>query len=95
MSESFSEEQVITAIKQFLQYGEDGYRSSMIVSPPGGNCHLGYYSGNGFAARALRYHLQQLEPQLPDEGSAAVMCDRCGVRPKTRSTQAGGDNNNH
>lgn len=50
-TEKFSPEQVQTAIEQFLEYGEQQY---------GGSQH-GYFSGSGWAARCLRFHLEKLK----------------------------------
>lgn len=60
-TETFSTEEIKSVIRQFLQYGEDGSAPSLVSCQPDGNKHLGYYSGDGFAARVLRYHLEQLE----------------------------------
>lgn len=49
--ETFDKLEIETAISQFIAYGE---RES-------GKSHSGYFSGDGFAARALRYHLKQLQ----------------------------------
>ena len=51
--ETFRRDQVICAIDQFLEYGEQEYNKS----------HKGYFSGPGWAARALRWHLEQLKLQ--------------------------------
>jgi hypothetical protein len=48
--ETFTAEEVQQAIRSFLIYGEDQY----------GKSHRGYFSGQGFAARALRFHLDRL-----------------------------------
>lgn len=47
----FSNADVIEAIKDFLEFGEDSYDC----------CQRGYFSGDGYAARCLRYHLEQLQ----------------------------------
>ena len=49
--EAFSPEQVQCAIQFFLNYGEQEFKKSQ----------QGYYSGDGWAARCLRYHLQELK----------------------------------
>jgi hypothetical protein len=48
--ETFTAEEVQQAIRSFLIYGEDQY----------GKSHQGYFSGSGFAARVLRFHLDRL-----------------------------------
>jgi len=47
--ETFTPEQVEHAIRSFLSYGEDQY----------GKSQHGYFSGQGFAGRALRFHLSK------------------------------------
>ena len=57
-AEQFTQDQVGDAIASWLAYGEESNR-------PGG--HGGYFSGGGWAARCLRYHLrnrQELEHVL-------------------------------
>lgn len=49
----YTKEQVISAVKSFVEFGEQSY----------GNCHKGYFSGSGFAAVVLRYHLEQLKKE--------------------------------
>ena len=49
-SEAFSPEQVQCAIRQWLDYGEQEFQKSQ----------HGYFSGGGWAARCLRYHLKEL-----------------------------------
>jgi len=49
--ETFTEDQITIAIEQWLDYGEQSFEQ----------CHLGYFSGGGWAARCLRYHLRQRE----------------------------------
>lgn len=48
--ETFTQEEVKQAIRSFLSYGEEQY----------GKSQQGYFSGPGFAARALRFHLDRL-----------------------------------
>jgi hypothetical protein len=48
--EKFTDSDIVTAIRHFLQFGEDGQ----------GRSHQGYYSGDGWAARVMRFHLDQL-----------------------------------
>ena len=54
--ESFSQDEVIAAIRSFIEHGEVNY----------GKCHQGYLSNSGFAARVLKYHLKQLEGGFMD-----------------------------
>jgi hypothetical protein len=49
--ETFDSWQVQCAIEQFLQYGEEQFLKSQ----------QGYYSGYGWAARCLRFHLEELK----------------------------------
>ena len=51
MDEIFSNNEIINAIISFLEFGEDQF----------GKSQGGYFSGPGFAARALRFHLKKLE----------------------------------
>lgn len=54
--ETFTIGEIQCAIAQFLKYGEDEFEKSQ----------QGYFSGNGFAARALRFHLNQIStPDTP------------------------------
>lgn len=50
-TETFTDSQIENAVEQFLKFGEDQYQKSQ----------EGYYSGSGWAARCLRYHLEQLK----------------------------------
>ena len=49
--ETFDASQVQAAIESFLEWGERQY----------GKGHKGYFSGPGWAARCLRYHLATLQ----------------------------------
>lgn len=49
--ETFTTDQVIHAIRKFLEFGQDQY----------GKSQQGYFSGGGWAARCLRAHLAALE----------------------------------
>lgn len=51
MEETFTDSQVIAAIREFLKYGEQEFNKS----------HSGYFSGDGWAARCLRFHMGKLE----------------------------------
>jgi hypothetical protein len=53
--EVFSPGQVKSAIRGFLEFGEQQY----------GKSQQGYYSGGGWAARCLRYHLEELSKPAP------------------------------
>jgi hypothetical protein len=52
--------EVRNAIKCFLDYGEDTYRPDKTPGDGKGG-HGGYFSGHGWAASVLRWHLEQLE----------------------------------
>lgn len=52
--ETFTDEQVTCALGQWLEYGEKSYIPNHKFSDKG---HAGYFSGVGWAARCLRYHL--------------------------------------
>lgn len=52
--ETFNEIQIQTALKQWLEFGEDMYRDGH---------QRGYFSGSGWAARCLRAHLENLEAE--------------------------------
>ena len=54
--ETFSDSQVEDAIKSFLEFGEQQYLKSQ----------QGYFSGPGWAARCLRFHLAQLKTREPN-----------------------------
>lgn len=51
IEETFTNDEIRSAIKSFLRFGEDQYDKSQ----------AGYFSGPGFAARAMRFHLKKLE----------------------------------
>lgn len=53
--ETFDKGCIEQAIKDFLGMGEDSE----------GIAHRGYFSGSGWAARCLRYHLAQLQKDVP------------------------------
>ena len=55
--ETFTEAEIVRALGEYLAWGEHS------VVPNGraiGYGHRGYYSGDGWPARVLRYHLAQL-----------------------------------
>jgi len=60
--EQFNQTQVQAAIEQFLEYGEQSF-VDVDKEQSRGKGHLGYFSGSGWAARALRFHLAQLKEQ--------------------------------
>lgn len=65
--ETFTDDQINQAIKQFLDYGEQTYVPHALAAHEAG--HGGYFSGPGWAARCLRYHLQHREGNpLPSKG---------------------------
>ena len=55
--ETFTKIEMMTAVKQFLTYGEESYNPQSNRNITG---HRGYYSDCGWAARALRYLYEQL-----------------------------------
>lgn len=56
--ETFTKEQMINAVRSFLEYGEETMCAFDQSKAKG---HQGYFSGSGFAARALRYLYNQLK----------------------------------
>ena len=52
--ESFTDEQVNEAIKAFLEYGAESFVGDGEMNKG----HRGYYSGAGWSARCLAYHLK-------------------------------------
>lgn len=56
--ETFNAHQILLAIDQFLEYGERSYVEQKGPGEPG---QCGYFSGQGWAARCLRYHREQVE----------------------------------
>jgi hypothetical protein len=68
--ETFTPEEVQQAIRSFLEYGKQQY----------GKSQQGYFSGDGFAARALRFHLDRLlsdnrKGDEPNKGLSTKDCD--------------------
>ena len=49
--ETFTNEQVKDAIRQWLRWGEDAYKAGH---------QQGYFSGDGWGARCLKFHLRRL-----------------------------------
>ena len=81
MKPRYGRGQVKAAIRQFLQYGEDGLDDGRDLP---GNMHKGYYSPGGGAYEVLRWHLEQMEMKdspvfdedgYPSEGTLAVIRD--------------------
>jgi hypothetical protein len=58
--ELFTNSEIEHALEQFLEYGEQSYDPDMASGEQG---HKGYFSGSGWAARCLRYHLKKLRAQ--------------------------------
>lgn len=56
-SEEFTQADIIKAITQYLDFGEDSFVPNKEVGAPG---HMGYYSRGSWVARCLEYHLKQL-----------------------------------
>jgi len=67
--ETFTGDEVLAAIQQFLSYGEVSLN---------GKGHLGYYSGGGWPARVLRFHLEQLQIKPKKAGYCS-----CGQKYKS------------
>ena len=64
--ETFTDSQIRSALSAFLEYGEQSYRPDCADHDVG---HRGYFSGPGWAARCLRYHLDNLRSnQIPSGG---------------------------
>ena len=61
--EIFTPAEVESAVRRFLEFGEESYVPG---NRPFKSGHHGYYSGSGWAARVLRYHLQQLREGRPE-----------------------------
>jgi hypothetical protein len=59
----FTRDQIIEAIRQFLNYGEETYNPKELVGKTFG--HRGYFSGDGWAASCLRAHLEELKKLKP------------------------------
>lgn len=55
--EKFTKDQTIAAVESFLEYGEKEY----------GKSQQGYFSGRGWAARCLRFHLKSLKEDTADD----------------------------
>jgi hypothetical protein len=67
--ETFTDNEIITAIKQWLEHGEKCFVKNKPLGDERG--HAGYFSGDGWAARCLRFHLDQLTgAQSPCTGHA-------------------------
>ena len=65
-NEYFTPTQICNAIKAFLDYGEESFNPDKQIGDGVG--HGGYFSGNGWAARCLRLHLEQLKNSGWDNG---------------------------
>ncbi len=59
--ETFTKNQVIDAIKSFLEYGEKTYTPDRLPGDYTKHGQNGYFSGTGWAARCLRFHLEELK----------------------------------
>lgn len=60
--EKFTNSETISAIEQFLEYGEQQF----------GKSQQGYFSGQGWAASCLRYHKDRLLEQHELDGSSRL-----------------------
>lgn len=56
--EVFTPDQVETCLRHWLKYGEQSFVPEKEFGAPG---HRGVFSGDGFEARCLRYHLSQVK----------------------------------
>ncbi len=70
--ETFTPPQVALALRDFLSYGEESFERS------GG--HKGYFSGDGYAARCLRWHLRTLT-EIEGRQPAPAEAPRDSLRP--------------
>ncbi len=58
--ETFNKMEIVAAVKSFLEYGE---QTMCAFDQSKATGHQGYFSGSGFAARALRYLYNQLKEE--------------------------------
>jgi hypothetical protein len=80
--ETFDKDQVTQTIEDWLDFGETSE----------GAAHMGYYSGAGFAARCLRWHLIQVQAGKDwkaafEKLEAKYRDEREGFAQETRDTQ--------
>ena len=59
--ETFTKKEMLTAVEQFLKYGEQSFNPEKSAGRDSWGGHGGYYSGSGWAARALRALQRQLD----------------------------------
>jgi hypothetical protein len=77
-NETFHKHEIEKVIKDFLVFGEDQF----------GKGHHGYFSGHGFAARCLRYHLEQLKIKNRDTNVEEIVCEDVSLwKPKIFRTR--------
>lgn len=76
MSETFTDADVRHVIEQFVEWGERAFTRGE---------QKGYFSGDGYAARCLRFHLAALETAAqaqpvpaPRRSSISLFCGGCG-----------------
>lgn len=62
IEETFTKEHMIRAVETFLDYGEETFNPYLIDNITG---HQGYFSGSGWAARAMRCLLKELKQGPP------------------------------
>ena len=60
--ETFTREQIMNAVKSFIEYGENTMCAFDQSKATG---HQGYFSGSGYAARAMRFLYEQLKEGSP------------------------------
>jgi hypothetical protein len=58
--ETFTKVQMTNAVRSFLEYGEE---TMCALDQSKAKGHQGYFSGSGFAARALRHLYNQLKEE--------------------------------
>lgn len=68
--ETFSPTELLSALKQWLEFGEDTYNPQKRI---GDRCgHGGYFNGCGWAARVLRWHLSVIEENVRAAGATSA-----------------------
>ena len=64
MNETFTKDQIISALKGWADYGEQTYVPEKATGELG---HRGYFSGQGWAARVIRSVIAEMENQQQSE----------------------------
>lgn len=60
VKETFASHEINDAIRQFLKYGEESFVGDVEDKGFG---HRGYFCGDGWPARCLRYHLDEFRKE--------------------------------